>query len=254
KSLLLQQMALLAYQQGRTVHLFQWDVVRQPFETHDYVLEHYPEIDGVTHAMVRKAAGLWIRQAVGAWYQAHPEETHLLVGEAPLIGGRFMELARSQTDFVEAFLSDPQTTFATVIPSIEIRHLIEGRREASSANPQHEREQADAIPVVMRDSWMDIYNAGAQLGLNATAQHPYEAYEPDIYQGVYQHLLKHRQRQPLMLDIKLETAETSVYDLGFQPQELIPHQEDVLTYLADAEQRYPDATALQQASETWYQL
>jgi adenylylsulfate kinase-like enzyme len=60
KSLLSQQLALMAHRAGRNVHLLQWDVARQPFATDPYVLTNYPEVDGVTHAAVRKAMGLCI--------------------------------------------------------------------------------------------------------------------------------------------------------------------------------------------------
>ncbi len=52
KSLLVQQLALIAHATGRTVHLLQWDVSRMAFETPD-VIAKYPEIDGVTHPAIR---------------------------------------------------------------------------------------------------------------------------------------------------------------------------------------------------------
>src|SRR5687768_2694168 len=65
KSLLLQQTGLIAAEAGRRVALLQWDVVRGSFETPE-VLARYPEVDGVTHAVIRKAVGLWARGAVAA--------------------------------------------------------------------------------------------------------------------------------------------------------------------------------------------
>jgi signal recognition particle GTPase len=63
KTLLVQQLALLAHGVGRRVHLLQWDVARLAFET-PALLSRYPEVDGVTHAALRKAVGVWVREAL----------------------------------------------------------------------------------------------------------------------------------------------------------------------------------------------
>ena len=62
KSLLLQQMALMAADEGRRVTLLQWDVARQPFES-----PRYPLVDGATHPLVIRAAGVWLRGALVQW-------------------------------------------------------------------------------------------------------------------------------------------------------------------------------------------
>ena len=66
KSLLLQQLTLMALEAGREVHLLQWDTARQVFET-----PRYPLLDGATHPMVIKAVGLWLRQALVDWDRDH---------------------------------------------------------------------------------------------------------------------------------------------------------------------------------------
>src|SRR5262249_62354910 len=58
KSLLVHQLAHLAAQVGRRVHLLQWDVARPAFEASP-AGQRYPLAGGVTHALIRKAAGLW---------------------------------------------------------------------------------------------------------------------------------------------------------------------------------------------------
>ena len=65
KSLLVHQLAHLALGAGRSVHLLQWDVARPVFEASP-AGRPYPLTDGVTHAVIRKAAGLWVRQALVA--------------------------------------------------------------------------------------------------------------------------------------------------------------------------------------------
>ena len=83
KSLLLQQMALLACAAGRKITLLQWDVLRLPFET-----PRYPLQDGATHPRVIQAAGTWLRAEL-------PKLRYdLLIGELPLIGGRLIELTQ----------------------------------------------------------------------------------------------------------------------------------------------------------------
>ena len=93
KSLLLRELAEAAHRHGRRVHLLQWDVARRPFDA-PALLARYPEVDGITHAVLRKAAGLWARDAVAAWAERHLDGEGLLAGETPLIGHRFVELAR----------------------------------------------------------------------------------------------------------------------------------------------------------------
>ena len=61
KSLILGQLARLAHDAGRPVHLLQWDVARLAFET-PTVLARFPEVDGVTHAVIRRAASMWARR------------------------------------------------------------------------------------------------------------------------------------------------------------------------------------------------
>ena len=66
KSLLVHQVAHLAFGVGRSVHLLQWDVARPVFEASP-AGRRYPLVDGVTQAVIRKAAGLWVRQALVTW-------------------------------------------------------------------------------------------------------------------------------------------------------------------------------------------
>ena len=97
KSLFLQQQTLMATAAGRQVHLLQWDVARAGFES-EALLAQYPETDGVTHPMIRKAAGLWSRRAVARWHEEFFGPEHLLIGEVPIIGNRFVELAQIHDD------------------------------------------------------------------------------------------------------------------------------------------------------------
>jgi len=65
KSLLVHQLVHLAAGSGRSVHLLQWDVARPVFEA-TVAGRRYPLLEGVTHPVIRKAAGLWARRAASA--------------------------------------------------------------------------------------------------------------------------------------------------------------------------------------------
>jgi hypothetical protein len=81
---------LIAQYRGRAVYLVRWDVARRVFETHP-AGSRYPEVEGVTHPAIRWACGLWVRDAVLRWHLDHSEFAPLLIGEAPLVGNRFVE-------------------------------------------------------------------------------------------------------------------------------------------------------------------
>jgi len=80
KSLIVHQLAHLAAGAGRIVHLLQWDVARPVFEASE-AGRRYPIVDGVTHAMIRRAVGLWSRRAIAEWQRRCEGVEHLLIGE-----------------------------------------------------------------------------------------------------------------------------------------------------------------------------
>ena len=71
KSLLVHQLVHLASGAGRQVHLLQWDVARPVFEASP-AGRRYPLADGVTHPVIRRAAGLWVRDVLVEWNERHP--------------------------------------------------------------------------------------------------------------------------------------------------------------------------------------
>src|SRR5262249_20421413 len=140
KSLLVHQLAHLALDAGRRVHLLQWDVARPVFEASP-AGRRYPLVDGVTHAVVRRAAGVWARRAIFEWNARHADPAHLLIGETPFVGNRFVELARRVDDAAESLLGDPSCRFAIAVPSREVRQFLEAERERRAAHPLHPRER-----------------------------------------------------------------------------------------------------------------
>ena len=206
KSLLLQQLSLMAQRAGRQVHLLQWDTARQAFETPKYPLRY-----GATHPMVIKAVGVWLRQALVDWNKTHPQPDSLLIGEAPLIGGRLMEIVRPQADDAEAMLKAEGTQFVVPVPSKEVRKIIEASRERTIARPQHENEIHDAPPDLLRALWQDLHRVAVRLRLTQATSDT-GTYSPTIYVAVYRHLLQHRHVQILTVDEPLKPS-ASVYEL-----------------------------------------
>lgn len=250
KSLMLQQLTLMAQEVGRTVHHLQWDTTRPAFETPE-ILAKYPEIDGVTHAMIRKAIGLWARQGFAEWDRTYDTPEHMLIGEVPLGGNRLMELVRSIDDDIEATLQDEKTKFVIPVPSKTVRDVIETSREKTITQPRHEKETKDAPPIVMRALWHDLYQLAGKLGLT-DVQAESIPYSPDIYRGVYQYLLQHRNVQTLEIDEVLKPAEsayamdTVVHELRATPEQVI----DILTHL----EREFTVEQIQADVENWYMV
>lgn len=209
KSLLIQQLTLIAKQAGRQVHLIQWDVSRQAFEIPE-ILVKYPEIDGVTDPMIRMGVGMWARTAVYHWHKTHPDPSHILIGEVPLIGNRLIELTQVMEDEAEQLLSSDQVLFTTPVPSWEVREVIEKAREKTIANPQNENEKMDAPPNVLRALWREVNGLARQIGLTKAGENA--PYNPYIYAGVYDALLQHRHAHSILIDEVLRPKK-SVYEL-----------------------------------------
>lgn len=247
KSLYLQQLALMAGAQGKQVHLLQWDVTRQVFELPE-VLGKYPEIDGVTHAAIRKGVGMWTRQAVNTWMKIRSDKD-ILIGEVPLIGNRLIELAQKMQDKAEAVLAGEQTLFMIPVPSKRIRELIEKARSRSITDPKHERENADAPSHVLKALWYQVHKLAMDWGM-ATLDDA--NYNPKIYAQVYQHLLQHRQVEVLQVDEAFQ-PQGSVYDLAAVAGELAATPEQVQEIMLTIEHNY-NSEELEQAVADWYKV
>jgi hypothetical protein len=249
KSLLVQQLAHLASAAGRRVHLLQWDVARPVFEACP-AGRRYPLADGVTHVVVRKAAGVWVRDAIARWNDAHPAADHLLVGEAPFVGGRFIELARRIDDRAEPLLAAPSCRFALSVPSADVRRFLEARRERRTASPLHPREREDAPPALLREIWGSLGEVARRLGLAVSGGDD----DPALYRGVYQALLRHRNLEIVPLDVILPTESMSVYDFAVTPPSLVPTETEAGAFIAEVERRYPDPTVLERELERWWRV
>ncbi|MEZ4630670.1 MAG: hypothetical protein R2880_08180 [Deinococcales bacterium] len=247
KSFLLKELSLMADAAGLRVHLLQWDLSRKAFEK-DMWLKRYPEVDGVTHAAIRKAVGFWARGALLNWYEHHQREQAILIGEVPLIGNRLIELAQVQTDEAESLLAE-KVLFILPIPSKALREHIEKSRELTTKRPRHEKEAADAPPWVLRALWQELYEAGKFMALGELKDS--QDYDPKLYRAVYQEVLKGRRL------LRLELTETftntsSVYDYAVQTQELLASPAEVAKSFSQAEALGESGDALEQMVKYWY--
>jgi len=256
KSLLVHQLAHLAGASGRSIHLLQWDVARPPFEASP-AGRRYPPADGVTHPVIRKAAGLWARHAITRWSERHPDPRHLLIGETPFVGNRFVELAQRLDDSAESLLGGPSCRFVIAVPSAEVRRFLEAQRERRAADPLHPREREDAPPQVLRDLWRDLAAVARQMGIAGSdaggADGP-PPFDPVVYRQVYESVLRHRNVEIVALDTILPTEKLSVYDFAIAPLDLAPSEAEVEQFIREVERRYAAPAALEREIARWWEV
>jgi hypothetical protein len=251
KSLLIHQLAHLAYERGRAIDLLQWDVARPVFEASRAGRRH-PQVHGVTHGVIRLAVGRWARAAVARWHAQHAAAGHLLIGETPFIGHRLMALARPEPDAAESVLAADTTRFVIPVPSRELRAHLESERERRARAPQHAREREDAAPPVLRALWQEIVAVAGTLGI--TDRRDETPYDPEIYRRVYERLLVHRRASVLQLDARLPAEHLSAYDFGIPTKDLVPTDADASRLVEDTEGRYPHATLLDIELADWHRV
>jgi hypothetical protein len=248
KSLLLRDQGLIAHGLGRTIHRLQWDVARQPFERAD-ILARYPEVQGSTHPVIRRAAGLWVRRAVARWFEGHEGGEHLLLIEAPLVGARFIELAQVRSDAAETHLASETTRFLVPIPSREVRAAVEAARKSESAAPRHARDAASAIPVMVDALWQEVVETARALALPEAGED--QAYSPALYAALYRHVLRHRHVLEVPVTEVL-AAPGSPHSHPLASAELAPQPSEVSALIDEADAA--GATEVVRASERWYRL
>ena len=247
KSLFVREQVKLALAAKRRVTLMQWDVARQAFELPE-ILQRYPEVEGATHAMIRRAAGIWSRQAIAQWNQRSAAPAEMLIVEAPLVGGRWAELARPTDDTTEPLLRSNDSRYFVPTPSVAVRKAIEAARHDETAAHKHARDAANAIPQLMDELWRQVAATAASLHLIDSARSA--EYHPGHYYAVYKTVLKHRQVAQIPVDEIVKIAD-SPHALGTTVPELSPAPEQVPALLAAAESEGENHVRRQ--TELWYQ-
>jgi hypothetical protein len=248
KSLLIRELAHAAHEVGRRVHVLQWDIVRLAFVS-PVTEARYPDQRGQTHPMLRRAIGRWARRRVLSWDRDH-DRTHILIGEAPLVGGRLLDLAQVQADDAEALLGGPDVSFIAPVPSIATRSTIERARSRTFGNPAHPRERADAPSQVLQRVWQEVHALAVTIGAaEASAAEPIP-FDPKSYAAVYRQLLRHRSTLMLWMDAHLEPS-GSVYDLHSVTDELIPNAAEASLSIEQLEREITVAEA-EQSVASWF--
>ncbi len=238
---------MIAADVGRRVHLLQWDVARLPFDV-PRILMRFPEVGGVTHAAIRVAAGRWAREAAWRWHERHPDPAEILIGETPLAGERFMELARPRADALEPLLAGPETIFLIPVPSREVRRAMEAARATEIDAPAHERDAASAPPDLVAWHWDDLERVAGALGIARTA--PAGEYDPELYAAVYRRLLRHRHALVVALT-RVLTLDSSVHEVPAGAREIVPTAAEVDAAIAEQMSRPDDEIARETAR--WYE-
>ncbi|MFT5195397.1 MAG: hypothetical protein ACI9EW_002542 [Cellvibrionaceae bacterium] len=253
KSLYVQQLALMAQATGRTVHLFQYDVARMAFENSEIGREKYPEINGFTQPAMRKAVGMWAREAIWDWHHRYRDSQNILIGELPLVGNRLIEIVQKEVDPAEPLLAGESAQYLVPVPSKRIRAKIEAARIASIANPRNAKEVKDAELQVLKDNWEKTFKLAFKLGLVANIPSCSEAeYEPAAYAGVFEHLLQHRPSQTLHIDLDLKPS-GSVYDLENIASEPKASAAEVKRIIEQMERTMTPAM-IEESVADWYKL
>ncbi|MET0683381.1 MAG: hypothetical protein ABWZ29_08585 [Casimicrobiaceae bacterium] len=250
KSLFIRELARVAHAIGRDTHLLQWDVVRLAFESRA-ILARYPDRDGATHAVIRKAVGQWVRKAVVRWHREHGRSSSMLIAEVPLIGNRLVELAQVHADDAEPLLAGPETLFVTPVPSAPVRAAIERARERTSANPANPRESADAAINVLQELWLDTRVRAVEIGAAAPAAEARPPFDPQAYAAVYRHLLRRRKALTVRMDVELE-SNASVYDLAVEATDIVPSADEAAEILMRLEREHTTAE-IESDVARWFQ-
>jgi hypothetical protein len=184
---------------------------------------------------------------VADWAAAHAGDDALLLGEAPFVGNRFIELARREYDAAESFLAASTTTFIIPAPTLAVRRTIEAMREREIEQPWHVREAANAPPNVLTLLMQELRAAGAALGVPGARSEG--GYDPHVYAAIYLKLLEHRHARALEID-ECWPVVASPYDIDSVAAELRPNPAEVAGALACVEAR--GTLELEQADRQWY--
>jgi hypothetical protein len=245
KSLMIHQLAHLAAAVGRSVHLLQWDTAGR----------RYPMRRGVTHSVIRKALGVWVRDALARWDKSCPGSGDLLIGETPLVGSRFVELARRLDDAAEPLLAAASCRFVIPIPSRDVRRFLEAARDRRARQPAHAREREDAPPNLMRELWEHLAGVAPRLGIDAVREGSRPLpYDPALYGRIYQRVLRHRHTEILSMEKPLPSESISVYDFAIAAHDVLPAPEEAAARIAWVERRYPNPGTLEEEINRWYEV
>lgn len=197
KSLYVNAFRAMAELKEKKLTIIQWDIARKSFES-ESIMEHFPMGDGVVHNGVKLIAGKWLMDEVQLWVEEHADDDEILLIEAPLVGHRFIELIKVQTDeILEHFLSHDGVQIVMPIPTKSVREKIE--MERARQIKEDAKEWMGAKPSVMLMLWKRTCEIANTFGKNINVDGQPD-YDPEIYEYVFSEILKHRNFVPLIID------------------------------------------------------
>jgi hypothetical protein len=142
KSFFVQQLAHIASSMGKKVYTLQWDKT-SPLFAENGPDDYRTKEDGVVHTMVRRVTSAWARDQLLKWATEHGDEDSILIGEAPLVGGRFKDLVCAKNDAAEDFLTSDQCRFIIPVASADVQVKVQARRGVRMDAPVHPNEVHD---------------------------------------------------------------------------------------------------------------
>lgn len=248
KSLYINQFQLIAANLGKNITVIQWDIARKSFET-EKISEVFPMGAGVVHNGVKLSAGRWLLDTINDWLANHSKENDLLLIEAPLVGHRFIELAKLQeNETLENFFKSDAFQIIVPIPSKKVREKIEADRRAQIA--EDAKTWTGAKPSVMLMLWKMICGIANEFGASISMEGQ-PAYDPNIYALVFRKILQHRHFIPLHIDeiypvsIANEAELHNIGSLAADDQTANRYAEMILT-------QYPELPTIDAIVDKWY--
>jgi len=247
KSLYINAFQALAEQKGKKVSVIQWDVARKAFET-ESISQFFPMGDGVVHNGLKLAAGKWLMDELALWIEEHEDDEEILLIEAPLVGNRFIELVKVQTDAIlESFLSHPGVQVIMPIPSKEVRTKIEEERKRQVS--EDAKVWSGAKPSVMLMLWKMTCGIANEFGKSIDMSGQPD-YDPEVYEFVFSEILKHRYFLPLIIDEVFTIPEMDESEL--HDSEALTADEETANYYAEMIKNNYTEEEMNSITEKWY--
>lgn len=247
KSLYINAFQALAENKGKKISVIQWDLARKAFET-PAISEYFPMGEGIVHNGLKLAAGKWLMDEVSLWIEEHEDDDEILLIEAPLVGNRFIELVKIQTDAIlESYLSHEGVQVIMPIPSKEVRTKIEAERKRQVNDDA--KVWTGAKPSVMLMLWKMTCGIANEFGKSIDMSGQPD-YDPEVYEFVFSEILKHRYFLPLFVDEVFTIPEMDESQLH-NSESIVADEESANYYAEMIKNNYTEAE-MNGITEMWY--
>ncbi len=245
KSLYINEFYHISKALSRKLTVIQWDIARKAFET-EKIMKLYPMKDSMVHDAVKLMAGVFLLEQIKKWYK-EKDDTDLLLIEAPLVGGRFIELVELHADpNIELILSNHKTQIVMPIPSVKVREIIEAER-AKQVN-EDAKVWIGAKPSVMKILWKHVCEIAQEFGKDLELD---INYDPQIVEYVFKKVTKHRNFLPLYIDELFDVPAQD--ELGLHNLSSLKASEKMADQICDLiTDKYPDVEQMNKKTSQWY--